>query len=90
MNVIIKMKWKKYETRIFMKVLKANKTTKFELIYNLEKKENCSLFPVSIYKRVKTAGWPDVNSKQFKCTLLDGSSGFHISKSTVSVSYTFH
>jgi hypothetical protein len=32
---------------------------------------------------------PDVDSEQFKFTLLDGSRGLHISESTVSISYTF-
>jgi hypothetical protein len=38
---------------------------------------------------VNTAGSGDVNSKQFKFTLLDSSRGLHISESTVSISYTF-
>jgi hypothetical protein len=35
------------------------------------------------------AGFGDVNWNQFIFTLVDGPSGFHISNSTVSISYTF-
>jgi hypothetical protein len=31
----------------------------------------------------------NVNSKKFKCTLLDGSRGLHISEPTVRISHTF-
>jgi hypothetical protein len=37
----------------------------------------------------QTAGFPDVNSKEFKFSLQDGSRGLHISESTVSITYKF-
>jgi hypothetical protein len=37
-----------------------------------------------------TARWDNKKLKQFNFTLLDGSYGFHITESIVSISYTFH
>jgi hypothetical protein len=43
----------------------------------------------SLYTKELNCRIGDINSKLFKFTPLDGSSGLHISKSTVSTSYTF-
>jgi len=43
---------------------------------------------ISVYK-IYIVWFGDINSKQFKFMLLDGSHGLHISESTVSISYTF-
>jgi hypothetical protein len=53
--------------------------------------ENFKTFVSNLYclKKRELVGFPDVNKKQFKFSLLDYSSGLHFSESTVSISYTF-
>jgi hypothetical protein len=44
---------------------------------------------ISVLYTKQTAGYPDVNSKEFKFSLQDGSRGLHISESTVGITYRF-
>lgn len=46
------------------------------------------IFNKSLY--AKQTRFSDINSKQFKCMLLDGACAFHISESTVSISIPVH